>query len=106
VAGYTFTARLWAWQARTDSWVFLTVPTEVSDDIADRWVGEPRGFGSVRVEAALGSSTWRTSVFPSKEEQAYVLPVKKAVRRSEEVDTGDDVEVTLVVLDGAAPADG
>jgi hypothetical protein len=106
VSAYTFSARLWAWQARADSWVFVTVPAAVSDDIDDRLVGEPRGFGSVRVEVTVGSSTWRTSVFPSKEEQAYVLPVKKAVRRAEGVAAGDDVEVSLVVLAEALPADG
>jgi hypothetical protein len=78
----------------------------VSVDIDDRLVGEPRGFGSVRVEAVLGSTTWRTSLFPSREEQAYVLPVKKAVRRAEGVETGDEVEVSLLVLDDAAPVDG
>ncbi|QZY28668.1 DUF1905 domain-containing protein [Nocardioides coralli] len=97
---WTFTAPLWPWEARPDSWVFLTVPPEVSDEIEDRMVARaPRGFGSVRVEVTIGGSTWRTSVFPSKEEAAYVLPVKKAVRRAEDLEAGDEAEVRLTVLD-------
>ena len=93
---HTFRARLWAWQAREDSWVFLTVPAEVSDEIG-AGLHEPRGFGSVPVRVTLGGSTWETSVFPSKEEDAYVLPVKRPVRRAEGVDVGDEVDVRLEV---------
>lgn len=96
-----FTAPLWAWQAREDSWVFVTLPREVSDEIADLVAPlPPRGFGSVRVDVTLGGSTWRTSVFPSVEEAAYVLPVKRAVRRAEGIEVGDEAEVSLTVLDG------
>ncbi len=45
------------------AWVFLTVPGDVSDDIRIE-SGPPAGFGSVRVEVTIGSTTWRTSVFP------------------------------------------
>lgn len=97
---HTFRATLWAWEARPDSWVFLTVPPDVSDAIADGVAGRlPRGFGSVRVEVHVGGSTWRTSVFPSTEEEAYVLPVKRPVRRAEGLDVGDTAEVRLRVLD-------
>ena len=57
----------------------------------------PTAFGSVRVEASVGATTWRTSVFPDKV-RGYVLPVKAAVRRAEGLDVGDDVTVSLVVL--------
>lgn len=98
---WTFTAPLWAWEVRPDSWVFLTVPAEVSDAIDDLVAPlPPRGFGSVRVEVSIGGSTWRTSVFPSTEESAFVLPVKKAVRRAEDLEVGDEARVELTVLDG------
>jgi hypothetical protein len=100
-----FTAPLWAWRARVDSWVFVTVPREVSEEIEDRVVAmPPRGFGSVRVEVTVGASTWRTSVFPSQEESAYVLPVKRAVRRAEGLDVGDEARVELTVLVGTTGA--
>ena len=96
---YEFDAELYVWASDGASWVFLDLPHGVTDEIDDG-PREPRpGFGSVRVEVSVGSSTWRTSVFPSKRKGTYVLPVKKAVRRAEGVEAGDVVRVRLSVLD-------
>jgi len=59
--------------------------------------GPPTGFGSVRVEVTLGTSTWRTSVFPDQA-RGYVLPVKSAVRRREDLGLGDRVGVSLTLV--------
>ncbi|GAA1973314.1 DUF1905 domain-containing protein [Isoptericola halotolerans] len=91
----SFTAPLWQWQARQDdSWWFVTVPPDESDLLADLPL-PPRGFGSIRVRVTVGTTTWHTSVFPSKEQDGYVLPMKKAVRRAEGLGGGDPVTVTL-----------
>jgi len=58
--------------------------------------GMARGFGSPKVTATNGDSTWRTSVFPSREE-GWMLPVKAAVRRAEGLGEGDEVELLLEV---------
>lgn len=93
----TFTSTLWRWEAQ-DAWRFVTVPAELTDAIR-LGAGPPRGFGSVRVEATVGATTWRTSVFPDSHRGSFVLPVKKAVRRAEDLDDGDQVTVTLRLLD-------
>ena len=94
-----FTAELWEHSTMPGSWFFVTLPEDCADDIAAVTEGaERRGFGSVRVEATLGPSTWRTSVFPDKESGSYVLPVKKAVRAAAAIEAGDEVPVRLVVL--------
>jgi hypothetical protein len=95
VESWSFDAELWASES-VGTWVFLTLPPEVSDDVR-LLSGPPTGFGSVRVEVTLGTSTWRTSVFPDKA-RGYVLPVKSAVRRREELELGDRVAVTLGLL--------
>jgi hypothetical protein len=90
---WEFTAALWRW--REGSWHFVTVPQDVSDEV-DAVVGDATGgFGSVQVEVTLGGSTWSTSVFPSTEQAAYVLPVKKQVRTAEGLAEGDEVRVGL-----------
>jgi hypothetical protein len=92
---YRFTAALWIWDARkSDSWTFATVPPEPSDDLTAR-NGPRAGFGSVPVEATIGGSTWRTSVFPDKESGCFVLPIKAAVRKAESVSAGDEVAIVL-----------
>ena len=96
-----FEAELWLWDARrADTWTFVSVPPELSEEIRDQAAAlPPAGFGSVRVTVTIGSSTWQTSVFPSGDGR-YDLPVKKAVRRVERVESGDRVRVRLEVLGG------
>ena len=91
-----FEGEVWRWEARTDSWFFTSLPPELSADI--REIPRPqRGFGSVRVRARIGTSTWMTSIFPGSD--AYVLPLKKAVRDAESLALGDIAVVSLEVLD-------
>jgi hypothetical protein len=96
---WEFDAELWQWEASPgeSGWVFLTVPGEVDEEIR-MLSGPPRGFGSVRVEATIGATTWRTSVFPDKT-RGFVLPVKKDVRRREGVAVGDVCRVALGLAD-------
>ena len=75
----------------------LTVPEDETDEI-NEIVPRVGGFGSVRVEVQIGSSVWRTSVFPSSELGCFVLPIKKPVRHKERIDVGDSVDVRLTIL--------
>ncbi|MGA8046986.1 MAG: DUF1905 domain-containing protein [Dermatophilaceae bacterium] len=86
-------ATVWQWQG--GNWFFLTVPEVVSDEIAEATEGRSGGFGSVRVEVTCGSTTWRTSLFPSTSALAYVLPLKKAVRAAEGLEAGETASVRL-----------
>jgi hypothetical protein len=92
-----FEAELWR-SEHTESWVFVTVPADLSDDIR-AISGPPTGFGSVRVEVTIGLTTWRTSVFPDAKLGRFVLPVKYAVRRAEDVEVGEVARIWLRVLD-------
>src|SRR5439155_22751744 len=93
----TVTAPLWLWTSENGSWHFLTVPEEQSGEIRAQAFAGRRGFGSVRVEAAMNGVTWRTSVFP-QQSGGYILPVKAAVRRKADIAAGDEVTVTLELL--------
>jgi hypothetical protein len=95
---YEFRAELWPWQTRRDLWTFVTVPDDASEEIAVLGEGMRRGFGSVPVRVRVGTTTWRTSVFPQSSAGPYVLPVKRAVREANDVDVGDEVDVWLEVL--------
>jgi Domain of unknown function (DUF1905) len=95
-----FDAELWLWDARrADAWTFVTLPAEESAEIGDLAGGVRRGFGSLRVRATIGSSTWTTSIFPGK--AGYVLPVKRPVRVAEALDVGDTATVTVELIDFA-----
>lgn len=94
---FRFDAELWEWTSRT-SWFFLSLPEPEADEIDDRFGGAAAGFGSLPVEVTIGETTWRTSIFPSKTEATYVLPVKKSVRKAEGIDVGTTAHVELTVL--------
>ena len=95
------TAPLWRWSGGgSASWFFVTIGDEAAEAIAATALmrrlelGNARGFGSVRVRATVGHTTWATSVFPQKGE-GYLLPVKAAVRKAEGLAEGDAVTVSL-----------
>jgi hypothetical protein len=94
-----FDAELWLWDARrTQAWTFVSLPPGQSEEIRDLAGGLRRGFGSVRVRATVGTSTWTTSIFPASQ-AGYVLPVKRAVRVAEALDVGDVATVTVELID-------
>ena len=96
----TFEAELWVWDARrTETWTFVSVPVEVSEDISEITEGMRGGFGSVRVQATVGGSSWRTSVFPDSKRGCYVLPIKRAVRKAEGLEPGATTTVTVELID-------
>jgi hypothetical protein len=95
-----FDADLWIWDARRgDSWTFVTLPSGASEEIRDLTDGLRRGFGSLRVRAAIGGSTWATSIFPDSARDAYVLPIKRDIRKAEGLNPGDIATVTVEVVD-------
>ncbi|MBO0899094.1 DUF1905 domain-containing protein [Cellulomonas sp. zg-ZUI222] len=87
------------WRSENGSWVFGSLPFDVADEVDDVTRGRQGGFGSVRVEVTLGPTTWRTSLFPDKGRETFVLPVKKAVRTAAGVEPGDVVRVRLRLVD-------
>jgi Domain of unknown function (DUF1905) len=96
----SFDAELWLWDARrTDSWTFVSLPAEASEEIRDLAGGPRRGFGSLRVRVTVGGSTWTTSIFPDSARGSYVLPIKRVVRKAEALDVGDVASVTVRLID-------
>ena len=96
--GSSFLAEVWAHGDEPGSWHFVTLPADVADDLREA-SGPPVGFGSVRVVATIGATTWETSVFPEAAGGSMVLPVKKAVRRAEGLESGTVCEVAVDLPD-------
>jgi hypothetical protein len=91
---FEFTAALWEWKG---SWVFATLPVEMSADIKHFTRHSARGFRSVRVKVRIGDTDWDSSLFPDKESGAYFLPIKIAIRKAEGLEIGDSVDVAINV---------
>lgn len=95
---FGFAAPLWRYPG-ADAWHFVSLPPEISTDITDITAGIRRGFGSVRVAVTVGSTSWRTSIFPDSKTGVYWLPVKQAVREAERLEVGDQVKAQLQLAD-------
>jgi hypothetical protein len=94
-----FDAELWIWDARkAESWTFVSLPTDASEEIHELAEGLRRGFGSVRVRVTIGTSTWTTSIFPESG-KGFVLPIKRAVRKAQGIEAGDTATVTVELID-------
>ena len=102
---HIITTPLWLWTPASApaSWHFLTISGQSADDIhatalMRRMEGGPkRGWGSLKVRAIIGDTSWHTSIFPDKQ-RGWLLPVKAAVRKAEGLVVGDDVTVTVALL--------
>ncbi|MDH3192929.1 MAG: DUF1905 domain-containing protein [Acidimicrobiia bacterium] len=98
ITGPTFSFEAELFEADAEAaWVFVALPPADADEIRDLVPRRP-GFGSVKVIAKIKAVEWKTSIFPSKEAQSYLLPVKRSVRDSAEIDTGDRVWVTISLV--------
>jgi hypothetical protein len=91
---YTFTAELWQYDGESP-WGFITLPTELSQDIRAKHGPSATSVGSIKVTATVGATYWATSLYPAHSDRRYVLPIQKSVRTAEQLEAGLPVEVWL-----------
>ena len=94
---FVFDARVWE-HVGPSSWYFVSLPEAHSDDIDAMFGHLAAGFGSIRVDVAIGDTRWTTSIFPDTKRGTYVLPVKKAVRIAEGLSDGSVARIELEVI--------
>lgn len=90
----TFTGEVWYWRGPSPFY-FVTVPEDESAHIESVSTAVSYGWGVIPVEAKIGETEWRTSLFPR--EGRYAVPLKAAVRRAEGIDEGSEVAVRLTL---------
>ena len=74
---------------------FVTVPDDESAAIEAVASMVTYGWGAIPVQARVGRTTFTTSLFPRDER--YLVPIKVAVRRAEQLELGDRVTVRLTL---------
>lgn len=80
------------------AWHLVMLPKGLSQELKMLFAGMEGGFGSLPVEVTVGRTTWRTSIFPESKEGAFLLLIKAAVRKKENIQAGDLVSFTLKIL--------
>lgn len=72
---------------------FVEVPGDISIEIAAMATQLSYGWGVIPVRATIGRTTFTTSLFPKN--GTYLLPLKIAARKPENLQLGDIVTVSL-----------
>lgn len=90
-------AKIWIYPGMA-AWHFVTVPENVSKKIKDEFGDMARGWGSLPVKVTIGKTSWKTSIFPDKKLNAYLLPIKIEVRKKEQIYEGAEIQLLVEVL--------
>ena len=95
---FSFSTKVWRYPGHA-AWHFVTLPAEVATEIREIVGTSTRGFGSIRVKVSVGSSAWNTSIFPDAKTKSFLLPVKKEVRKDENIKDNDLININLELID-------
>jgi Domain of unknown function (DUF1905) len=76
------------------AWHFINLPKDAADEIRF-FNASAKGFTPLKVSATIGSTTWKTAIFPDSKSGSFVLVVKLAVRKVENLNAGDSVTATV-----------
>ncbi len=92
---FSFKAEVWRWPGYA-GWHFVSLSKEMSEKI--KKIGKSYGAGFIKVKVTVGTYSWVTALFPHKESQAYLLSIKKNVRKKVGVYEGDNIKVSFIVV--------
>ncbi len=92
---FKITGKVWLYAGDTTSWHFFTIPKKETLKIKETYGAQKRGWGSLPVEVQIGTTMWRTSIFPDTKSGTYLLPIKALIRRKEDIEAGDTAIITL-----------
>lgn len=87
---YKIKAKVWLYPGMA-GWHFVTLPKKQSNEIKELFSGMSGGWGSLPVIVTIGKTSWKTSIFPDKKTEAYLLPLKSEVRKKEKIVNGDTI---------------
>lgn len=79
-------------------WHFMSIPKKQSLEIKNNFGFKARGWGSLPVKVTLGKTEWKTSIFPDKKSETYLLPLKADVRKKENIFKDQMVNFSIKLL--------
>ncbi len=94
---YEFESEVHLW-ASNPKFFLVSLPQNFSDEIRQISEGLTNGFGSLKVEARIGSVVWRTSIFPESSTGLFDLPLKAEVRKKNRLVEGSIALVEIEIL--------
>ena len=93
---FDFEAEIIEWRGPAP-YLFAALPAEQADELSLAATDLSYGWGCVPATGRIGDTEFTTSLFPRN--GGYLMPVKTAVQRAEDVGLGDVIHVRLRVGD-------
>lgn len=93
---FSFQAKVWIYPGKA-GWHFVTLPVETSKEIDYFFSQHKKGWGSLPVTVTVGKTSWKTSIFPDKKSDSYVLPLKADVRKKERIKESDTLQFSVEI---------
>jgi hypothetical protein len=89
---FDFSAKIFEWRGPAP-FFYVQIPDEIAEEIAAMASQLTYGWGVIPVKAKIGKTTFTTSLFPK--DGGYLLGLKVAVRKPENLNLGDSPRVKL-----------
>ncbi|MDR2206685.1 MAG: DUF1905 domain-containing protein [Flavobacteriaceae bacterium] len=93
---YQFSSKLWK-TAEAGGWYFITLPSELSKEIREIFKTEEEGWGRLKATAKVGKTEWQTAIWFDTKKNAYLLPIKSAVRKKEKLAENQEIKADLCI---------
>ena len=98
---FAFRGKVWRYEGKA-AWHFLTLSKSLAKRIEKVAQGQTRAWGSLGIEVEIDEVQWKTSLFPDKKSDSYLLPLKSQIRKRLGVQAGDTIR-GYIVLEKESP---
>jgi hypothetical protein len=93
---YDFNSKPWKYTGPA-SWTFISLPEAFSREIRDNLRNEEEGWGRLKATVKIGNTEWKTAIWFDTKTNTYLLPLKAAIRKTENIEIDKDLAVTIWV---------
>ena len=91
---YQFSGKLWK-DNIPGGWHFVSISIALSNKIRKAHLSSEEGWGRLKVQAVVGKTEWRTSIWYDTKTGGYLLPINGMVRKKEAIVDGSKLKVKL-----------
>ncbi len=76
-------------------WTIVSLSKELSAEIRESFKREEQGWGRLKATAKTGGSEWQTAIWFDTKLDTYMLPIKAAIRKKENIALEQVVDVAI-----------
>jgi len=78
-------------------WHFVGTGKTIATELRSMKHLKKIGFGFIPVKATIGKTSWDTTLFPDSKTGSYLLAIKAAIRKKEDIANNDVINVEIVI---------